>query len=49
MMSVRRRLFHRFPFAIYYSIQAETTKVWAVVHTARDPERIASDVVNRGQ
>ena len=44
---VRRRLFHRFPFAIYYSIQSETTKVWAVFHTARDPERIADDVVSR--
>jgi plasmid stabilization system protein ParE len=34
---IRRALSHRFPYAIYYSIEEEAVVVLAVLHTARDP------------
>jgi len=34
---IRRALTRRFPYAIYYSIEAEVLVILAVLHTARDP------------
>jgi plasmid stabilization system protein ParE len=34
---VRRALTKQFPYAVYYSVEADTVLILAVVHTARDP------------
>ena len=34
---VRRALLRRFPFAVYYLVEAERIVVLAVLHVARDP------------
>lgn len=34
---IRRALTRRFPYAIYFSIEAEVIVIVAVLHTARDP------------
>ena len=34
---IRRALTRQFPYAIYFSIEAETILILAVLHTARDP------------
>jgi plasmid stabilization system protein ParE len=33
----RRVLTRRFPYAVFYSVQAERAVVFAILHTARDP------------
>jgi plasmid stabilization system protein ParE len=35
---IRRALTRRFPYAIFYTIEAEVIVILAVLHTARDPE-----------
>ena len=35
---IRRVLTRRFPYAIYFSIEADAVVVLAVLHGARDPE-----------
>lgn len=35
-----RLLSKRFPFAVYYAVEAETVKVWAVLDCRQDPVRI---------
>lgn len=35
---IRRALTHRFPYAVFFSIEGETIVVVAVLSTARDPE-----------
>ena len=35
---IRRALTRRFPYAIYFSIEAEMIVILGVLHTARDPE-----------
>ena len=34
---IRRGLMRQFPYAVYFSIEAETILILAVLHTARDP------------
>jgi plasmid stabilization system protein ParE len=34
---IRRALTRRFPYAVLFSIEAETIVILAVLHTARDP------------
>ena len=34
---LRRALVHRFPFAIYYTIEGTVLEIRAVLHTSRDP------------
>lgn len=40
MTDIRRCLMTRFPFAIYYELQANTVRVLSVVHTSKDPAAI---------
>ena len=35
---IRRALTKRFPYGIFYTIEAEVIVILAVLHTARDPE-----------
>ena len=35
-----RLLSKRFPFAVYYTVEAETVNVWAVLDCRQDPARI---------
>jgi plasmid stabilization system protein ParE len=35
---VRRMIVSRFPYAVFYQIEADRIVVLAVLHTARDPE-----------
>jgi plasmid stabilization system protein ParE len=35
---VRRYLLSRFPYGIYYTIEAEVVVIWAVKHLRRDPD-----------
>lgn len=35
---IRRALTRRFPYAVYFSIEADAIIILAVLHTARDPE-----------
>jgi plasmid stabilization system protein ParE len=35
---VRRYLIHRFPYGIYYTIEAEVVVIWAIKHLHRDPD-----------
>jgi plasmid stabilization system protein ParE len=35
----RRCLVRRFPYAVFYEISAKTVTVYAVFHTARNPEK----------
>lgn len=35
---IRRALARRFPYAVYFSIEADAIVILAVLHTARDPE-----------
>lgn len=35
---VRRALTRRFPYSIYFSVEADVIVVLAVLHSARDPE-----------
>ena len=35
---IRRALTRRFPYCIYFSVEADTIVVLAVLHSARDPE-----------
>jgi toxin ParE1/3/4 len=34
---IRRALTRQFPYAVYFSIEADTILILAVLHTARDP------------
>jgi plasmid stabilization system protein ParE len=34
---IRRRLVHRFPYAVFYRVEAEAVQVIAITHQARDP------------
>jgi toxin ParE1/3/4 len=34
---IRRALFKRFPYAVYFSVETDAIVVLAVLHTARDP------------
>ncbi len=36
---VRRLLLRRFPYAMYYSLEAELVEVTAIMHTSRHPRR----------
>jgi plasmid stabilization system protein ParE len=35
---VRRMIVSRFPYAVFYRVEADRIVVLAVLHTARDPE-----------
>jgi toxin ParE1/3/4 len=35
---VRRYLVRRFPYGIYYTVEADTVVIWAVKHLRRDPD-----------
>jgi plasmid stabilization system protein ParE len=35
---VRRMIVSRFPYAVFYQVEADRIVVLAVLHTARDPE-----------
>lgn len=35
---VRRALVHRFPYAIFYRLQADVVQVIAITHQAREPD-----------
>jgi plasmid stabilization system protein ParE len=35
---MRSELVHRFPYAIFYRLQAETVQVIAITHQSRDPD-----------
>ena len=37
-----RLLSKRFPFAVYYRVEGESSKVWAVLDCRQDPTRIAA-------
>ena len=43
---IRRALTRRFPYAIFFSIEAEVIVILAVLHAARDPEESGSDGFN---
>ena len=45
----RRRLLSRFPYAIYFSIQAKEIVVFGVFHCARDPYSIGMDLEQRAE
>jgi plasmid stabilization system protein ParE len=36
---VRRALFRRFPYAVYFIIESDRIEILAVLHLRRDPER----------
>jgi plasmid stabilization system protein ParE len=35
---VRRYLVHRFPYGIYYTVDADRVTIWAVMHLSREPD-----------
>jgi plasmid stabilization system protein ParE len=37
--STRRALIHRFPFGVFYGVEADSIVVVAVMHGSRDPQR----------
>ncbi|MBI3923531.1 MAG: type II toxin-antitoxin system RelE/ParE family toxin [Armatimonadetes bacterium] len=43
----RRRLLRRFPYALYYRIAGEEVIVFGLFHCARDPDGIASSLLDR--
>ena len=36
---IRRALIHRFPFGVFYGVEADSIVVVAVMHGSRDPQR----------
>ncbi len=43
----RRRLFRRFPYAIYFTIENEQVIVFGLFHCARNPQTINAELQNR--
>ena len=43
----RRRLLRRFPYAIYFSIEAENIVVFGLFHCARDPQLLQDSLDER--
>jgi len=43
----RRRLLRRFPYAIYFRMEADYVVVFGLFHCARDPRRLRRDLRNR--
>ncbi len=37
--SYRRALIRRFPYALFYEYDQDTAMVYAIFHTARDPQK----------
>lgn len=36
--SARRMLVHKFPYAVWYSVEGDTIDIHAIAHTSREPE-----------
>jgi hypothetical protein len=45
----RRSLLRRFPYAVYFRVQGDETIVFGLFHCARDPRRIKSTLIERGE
>jgi plasmid stabilization system protein ParE len=43
----RRRLLRRFPYAIYFRVEADHVIVFGLFHCARDPRRLRRELGNR--
>jgi plasmid stabilization system protein ParE len=43
----RRVLVSRFPFGVFYTIEAETVIVHAVYHSSRDPDKIRQHLASK--
>ena len=44
---IRRRLLHRFPYAIYFALEEDQLLVLGVFHCARDPQSIDLELQRR--
>ncbi|MEW6532892.1 MAG: type II toxin-antitoxin system RelE/ParE family toxin [Thermodesulfobacteriota bacterium] len=44
---IRRSLLRRFPYAVYFRVQANEVIVFGLFHCARDPRRIESTLIKR--
>jgi plasmid stabilization system protein ParE len=43
----RRALLHRFPYAVYYAVEAEAIVITLVTHCARDPAWMRNQLAGR--
>ena len=45
---IRRSLLRRFPYAVYFKVQDSDAIVFGLFHCARDPRKIESTLLDRG-